>query len=71
MAHNDQHIAYVVLATRLNQRTGRREIGLCDDKIHADLGQTRELVARYQAAEEGDARYSVGVIVPLSGPLGG
>lgn len=61
MDAGDGHIAYVLLATRSGQ------VGLVDDKIYADLGQTRAVAATYQAEEESatDVHYSVGVIVPL------
>ena len=60
MDNDDRYLAYVLLVTRSGQ------LGLVDDKIYADLGQTRALAAAQQR-EENDpgVRYSIGVIVPL------
>lgn len=56
----DDHIAYVLLATR------RGQIGLVDDKIYADLGQVQDLAVRFQAEEDDPTvLYSVGAVVAL------
>jgi hypothetical protein len=60
MDNDDRYLAYVLLVTRDGK------LHLADDKIYADLGQPRELVAAQQReANDAGVRYSIGVIVPL------